>query len=86
MRLIRLGEAALADDAAFAPVFAAFRAKSMDALDQVPGLVVRNPTLVSIAIEGDAVVGVLHRATQGAGGVDFVPDPASRLALPKGLG
>ena len=51
VRLIRLSSAMLEDDAAFAPVYRAFRGQSLDALDLVPGLVFRNPTMVSIEIE-----------------------------------
>ena len=86
VRLIRLSEAMLTDDRAFAPVYQAFRGQSLEALDSVKDLVFRNPTVVSIEIEGDSVVGVIQRAVEAGGGVDLVPDPASRLALPKGLG
>lgn len=88
VRLIRLSSAMLDDDAAFAPVYQAFRGQSLDALDGVPDLVFRNPTMVSIELEGDSVVGVLHRAVAIAGttDVDLVPDPASRYAMKKGLG
>jgi hypothetical protein len=88
VRLIRLSSAMLEDDAAFAPVFQAFRGQSLDALDGVEDLVFRNPTMVSIEIDGDDVVGVLNRATPIADSkdVDLVPDPASRYAMKKGLG
>jgi UDP-2,3-diacylglucosamine pyrophosphatase LpxH len=90
VRLIRLSEAMLADDLAFAPVFQAFRGQTLEALDGVKDLVFRNPTMVSIEVEGDAVVGVIRRAVEveveGKGSVDLVADPASRLALSKGLG
>jgi hypothetical protein len=86
VRLIRLSSAMLEDDAAFAPVYQAFRGQTLDALDLVPGLVFRNPTMVSIEVDGDSVVGVLHTAIASADGVDLVPDPASRFAMKKGLG
>lgn len=86
VRLIRLSDAMLSDDRAFAPVYQAFRGKSLEALDGVKDLVFRNPTMVSIEADGGSVVGVLQRAVEANGGVDLVPDPASRLALPKGLG
>jgi hypothetical protein len=88
VRLIRLSSAMLGDDASFAPVFQAFRAHSLDALDGVKDLVFRNPTMVSIEVDGDAVAGVLNRAVASANGsdVDLVPDPASRYAMKKGLG
>ena len=86
VRLIRLSTAMLEDDAAFAPVYQAFRGQSLDALDLVKDLVFRNPTLVSIEVDGDSVVGVLNTAVASANGVDLVPDPASRFALKKGLG
>ncbi len=86
VRLIRLNSAMLDNDAAFAPVFQAFRGHSLDALDGVKDLVFRNPTMVSIEASGDSVVGVLNRATATANDVDLVPDPASRYAMKKGLG
>ncbi len=86
VRLIRLDDAMLADDDAFAPVYQAFRGHTLSALDAVEKLVFRNPTMVSIEADGDAVVGVLHRAVAATSGVDFVADPASRFALPRGLG
>ncbi len=86
VRLIRLSEAMLADDHAFAPVYQAFRGQTLEALDGVKDLVFRNPTMVSIEVEGDAVVGVLRRAVEAGSGVDLVADPASRLSLSKGLG
>ena len=86
VRLIRLDDAMLTDDAAFAPVFQAFRGQTLEALDAVEKLVSRKPTVVSIAAEGDAVVGALHRAVAAPGGVELVADPESRFALPKGLG
>ncbi len=84
VRLIRLSEAMLADDHAFAPVYQAFRGQTLEALDGVKDLVFRNPTVVSIEVEGDAVVGVLRRAVEAGSGVDLVADPASRLALSRG--
>jgi UDP-2,3-diacylglucosamine pyrophosphatase LpxH len=88
-RLIRLSSAMLADDAAFAPVYQAFRGHSLDALDGLAELVFRNPTMVSIEaeIDGDEVVGVLNRAVANAErtDVDLVPDPASRYSMKKGL-
>ncbi|MFS8065205.1 MAG: hypothetical protein ACMG6S_02415 [Byssovorax sp.] len=88
VRLIRLSDAMLSDDGAFAVVYQAFRGQSMEALDSVKGLVFRNPTMVSIEADGDSVVGFLQRAieSEADGGVDLVPDPASRLALSRGLG
>lgn len=86
VRLIRLDDAMLADDDAFAPVYQALRGQTLSALDSVDKLVIRNPTVVSIEADGDAVVGVLHRAVATKSGVDFVADPASRFALAKGLG
>jgi UDP-2,3-diacylglucosamine pyrophosphatase LpxH len=86
VRLIRLSEAMLSDDHAFAPVYQAFRGQSLEALDSVADLVFRNPTMVSIELDGDSVVGVLDRAVEAPGGVDLVPDPASRFAMKKGLG
>jgi len=86
VRLIRLNEAILADDGAFAPVFQALRGQTLSALDAVKELVFRNPTMVSIEADGGAVVGVLHRAVAAPGGVELVADPASRFALPRGLG
>jgi hypothetical protein len=76
----------LESDAAFAPVFNAFRGKTLDALDSVPGLVFRNPTVVSIEASGSSVTGVLHRAEASADGVALVADPQSRLAMARGLG
>lgn len=86
VRLIRLSSAMLEDDAAFAPVYRAFRGQSLDALDLVPDLVFRNPTMVSIEVEDDSVVGALHRAVATAGDVDLVPDPASQFSMKRGLG
>ena len=88
VRLIRLSDAMLSDGRAFAVVYEAFRGQSLEALDSVKGLVFRNPTMVSIEADGDSVVGVIQRAieTEAGGGVDLVPDPASRLALSRGLG
>ena len=88
VRLIRLSSAMLEDDDAFAPVYQAFRGKSLDALDLVKDLVFRNPTMVSIEASDDSVVGVLNTAVANANanGVDLVPDPASRFAVKRGLG
>lgn len=86
VRLIRLSEAMLVDDLAFAPIYQAFRGQTLEALDGVRDLVFRNPTMVSIEVDGGEVVGVLRRAVEAPGGVDLVADPASRLALSKGPG
>lgn len=60
IRLIQLTDAMLQDDASFAPVFAALRQKTLAALDAVPGLVRRHPTMVSIEAEGDAALAELR--------------------------
>jgi UDP-2,3-diacylglucosamine pyrophosphatase LpxH len=86
VRLIRLSDAMLGDDTAFAPVYQAFRGHTLDALDGVQGLVFRNPTMVSIELDGAAVTGVIHRAVATPTGVELVPDPASRYSVAKGLG
>jgi UDP-2,3-diacylglucosamine pyrophosphatase LpxH len=86
VRLIRLDDAMLADDGAFAPVYQALRGQTLEALDAVERLVFRNPTLVSIEADAGAVVGVLNQAVAAPSGVELVADPASRFALPRGLG
>jgi hypothetical protein len=86
VRLIRLDETMLASDGVFAPVYQALRGQTLAALDDVSGLVLRNPTVVSIEADEGAVTGVLHRAVEAPGGAALEADPASRFALPKGLG
>lgn len=75
-RLIRITEEMLRDDRSFAPVLAAFRGRSLDALDQAQDLVLRRPTVVSL----DAASGVLHHAELKGGHATLVPVPGSRLS------
>ena len=83
IRLIRLTDAMLASDDAFKPVYEAFKAKTMSALDEAEGLVLRRPTVVSIEAEGGEVVGWLRRATLDAGAAAFAEIDGGRRSMPR---
>jgi UDP-2,3-diacylglucosamine pyrophosphatase LpxH len=55
-RLIELPAELLNDSTRFSPVYDAFRAGTMEALDRYPHLVVRRPTVVSITQQADGTV------------------------------
>jgi len=78
-RLIQLAPAVLDDGAAFAKVYAAFSHGTLAALDQLPGLVLRRPTLVSVWREGESTLGELRRVRLDASGARFEPVPETRL-------
>lgn len=82
-RLIQLAPGVLDDAAAFAPVCDAFSRGTLAALDRVPGLVLRRPTLVSVWREGDSTLGELRRVTLDASGTRLEPVPETRL-VPRG--
>lgn len=67
IRLLRLDEAMLASDTSFTPILDVFRAGNLEALDTIPGLVVRRNTLVSIVAAGDWVQGSLAHISLVAG-------------------
>jgi UDP-2,3-diacylglucosamine pyrophosphatase LpxH len=83
VRLIHLTQAMLADDESFAPVFDAFRAGSLTALDRVPGLLLRAPTVVSIEAGEEAVSGALNRAEAAGERAHLVEITGSRFELPR---
>ena len=60
IRLIKLSSAQLQHAASFDPVFLALKAGTMQALDQLEGLVVRRPTVVSIEPDSRSVFGELR--------------------------
>lgn len=78
-RLIQLEAAALDDAAAFRKVYAAFQGGTLAALDALPGLVLRRPTLVSVWREGDQTLGELRRVTLSEAGTRLEPVPNTRL-------
>ena len=62
VRLIQLADATLANAPAFAGVFAAFKAGTMQALDAMPGLVLRRPAIVAIWTDQGRVSAELRHA------------------------
>jgi hypothetical protein len=75
-RLIKLEESMLGDATQFERVFNAFKAGTMQALDQESGLVLRRPTVVSIWTDGPNVRGELRHVRLNSAGpvLDPVPD------------
>jgi UDP-2,3-diacylglucosamine pyrophosphatase LpxH len=78
-RLIQLAPAVLDDATAFAKVYAAFARGTLAALDQLPGLVLRRPTLVSVWREGESTLGELRRVRLDASVARLEPVPETRL-------
>jgi len=68
IRLIRLTEAMLGDEAAFEQVFKAFAAGTMAALDEAKGLILREPTVVSIEAGEETIEASLRRVELGSTG------------------
>ena len=63
VRLMGFSEAHLGSEETFREVFNALKAGTMAALDQVPGLVLRKPAVVSIRQQGDVVYGEMSRVS-----------------------
>jgi hypothetical protein len=78
-RLIQLAPAVLDDATAFAKVYAAFARGTLAALDQLPGLVLRRPTLVSVWRESESTLGELRRVRLDASVARLEPVPETRL-------
>ncbi|MCS6912101.1 MAG: metallophosphoesterase [Myxococcota bacterium] len=80
IRLIRLTDELLGSAEAFAPVYAALTAGTLEALDRTPGLVLLRPTVVRILQEGQATVGEVVRVeVDRRGKVTLQPEPHSRF-------
>jgi len=78
-RLIQLPPGVLDDAAAFSEIYDAFTRGTLAALDALPGLVLRRPTVVSVWREGGQTLGELRRVQLGAPGVRLEPVPETRL-------
>ncbi len=81
IRLIRLTDKWLDDDESFAPVLKAFRAGSLDALDQLDGLVLRRNTVVSIELAGGRVEGQVGHASLAGGALRIDVQAGSQLGM-----
>lgn len=81
IRLIRLTDAWLEDDDAFAPVLEAFRAGSLAGLDALDGLVLRRNTVVSIELAGGRVEGQVGHASLSGGALRIDVQSGSRLGM-----
>jgi hypothetical protein len=82
IRLIRIGEAALADAAAFEPVWQAMSSGHLADLDALAGLVVQRRTVVGIWSEGGATYGELRHAVSAddpTQGPPWQPVPGTRF-------
>ncbi|HTV19060.1 MAG TPA: hypothetical protein VMG12_10325, partial [Polyangiaceae bacterium] len=74
-----LEPAVLDDAAAFSKVYTAFQSGTLAALDALPGLVLRRPTVVSVWREGEQTLGELRHVTLGDAGTRLEPVEATRL-------
>ena len=81
-RLIRLTPPLLASAAAFEPVYRAFSAGRLKALDDTADLVRRIPTVVAIELHDREVIAALRVAVPVADGVRLDLLPESRFASP----
>jgi UDP-2,3-diacylglucosamine pyrophosphatase LpxH len=79
VRLIRLEKPVLDDEQKFGQVFATFEKKSMEALDALPGLILRRLTVASFQVEGGKTRGELRRVETGAGGLALEPVAGSQF-------
>jgi UDP-2,3-diacylglucosamine pyrophosphatase LpxH len=79
VRLIQLDAATLANAAAFAGVFAAFKQGSMQALDAMPGLVARLPAVVAIWADQGRVSAELRHAGLTPADPVMTPVPGTRV-------
>jgi len=79
VRLIRFDKTVLADANAFAQVVAAFKAGSMKALDDQPGLIERKPAVATVWMEQGKVCAELRRACVEASGPVLTPVPGTRI-------
>ncbi len=79
VRLIHFDKNALGDPDAFAKVVTAFKAGSMKALDDQPGLIERKPAVASIWMEQGKVCAELRRACVGANDPVLTPVPRTRI-------
>ncbi len=77
IRLIRLTDEMLESNAAFSRAYAAFENGSLEALDAEEGLILHEPTVVSIEAGKENVEAALRRAERG-------PDGRVQLALVEG--
>ena len=79
VRLIHLEKHVLEDEKKFEQVFATFKKQSMEALDELPGLILRRLTVASFQVVGGKTRGELRRVETGAGGLTLEPVAGSQF-------
>jgi UDP-2,3-diacylglucosamine pyrophosphatase LpxH len=79
VRLMKLEQEVLNDQAKFDQIFKVLAAGTMEALDAEPGLVFRRNTMVSIWTEGSKVKGELRHVAVNKGQVEFQPVPDTQF-------
>jgi UDP-2,3-diacylglucosamine pyrophosphatase LpxH len=79
VRLIRLDKNVLADPNAFAQIVTAFKAGSMKALDDQPGLIERRPAVATVWMEQGKVCAELRRSCIDANDPVLTPVPGTRI-------